>query len=93
MHRSLAAQMVTTVWQNLEKSSPDVSIDSYGVTSNHLHGIVALTKADRDRAAVPTSSLSLSTLVRRLKTFAAQYFRLDTGFVHQPAPRIHRTPA
>jgi putative transposase len=77
MRLSSAGQMVTTAWENLERYYPGVALDSFVVMPNHLHGIVALTGADRDRAAVPTPALSLSTLVQRFKTFTA--YEYGTG--------------
>jgi putative transposase len=60
MQVSPAGEMAGTVWGNLERYYPGVSVDAYVVMPNHLHGIIVLAgpaREDRDGAAVPTGGI------------------------------------
>jgi len=62
---SPAGEMVDTVWGNLGRYYPGVSVDAYVVMPNHVHGIIVLSgmetgngervgRADRHGGTVPT---------------------------------------
>jgi putative transposase len=41
-----AGQMVETVWNELPKFYPSVSIDAFQIMPNHIHGIIVITRQD-----------------------------------------------
>jgi REP element-mobilizing transposase RayT len=71
IHLSPAGTMVAGVWSRLAQYYP-VEGDAFVVMPNHLHGILVLeegARGERDGVTVPTSSMSLSTIIQRFKTF------------------------
>ena len=83
MRLSECGRIVTDCWNDLERHYPDVSLESFVVMPNHIHGIILLdhnpdsgTRATAAQGAglkpAPTTVHGLSEVVRAFKTFSSR---------------------
>jgi REP element-mobilizing transposase RayT len=77
MHLSPAGEMVARVWSTLGQYYAGVSLDSFTVMPNHLHGIIVLSEPPQ-RGEEPgesaTPAPSLSFVVGRFKSFTTHEY-------------------
>jgi REP element-mobilizing transposase RayT len=65
--------MVAAVWGDLGTHYSGVEVDSYVVMPNHLHGIILLA-GDEPGSSPKRSSLSISEVMRRFKSFTTHEY-------------------
>ena len=98
MELSPAGQMVAAVWGQLGQHYRGVEVDVSVVMPNHLHGVITLRSPDAQGEAdggndgavgIPVRPLSLSTLMRRFKTYTTHLY--GKGVRSQEWPRYSGT--
>ena len=80
MHLSPAGEMVRKAWIGIQRYDSRISLDEFIVMPNHMHGILFI--AGRGRCPAPT--ISLSSIVRRFKSWTTNQYMWDVRTLGWP---------
>ena len=86
-----AGKLVEQTWYDLPNHIPNIQLDAWCVMPNHVHGIIVIDnvgagskpahKLDKKRTGLEPAPITLSEIVRQLKTFSSRKINKLNGSV------------
>jgi len=88
LHLTEHGKIVQHTWNDLPNHIDGIELDEFIIMPNHIHGIIRITGAGLKKRAglepAPTDTITVSEIVRQLKTFSARRINAQQNSVGQP---------